>query len=152
MEREITYNEALQKCQFLAAKSECCTYDLIQKMYRWGVSPEVSAKVIDSLSNYRFVDDLRYAIAFVRDKTRFNHWGRIKTTMMLRQKRISEEFINQAFEELPMSDYQRAFEIERDKKIRQLRGTESFECNRKTAAYLIQKGFEPNYVFQHLRT
>ena len=150
MEREVTYSEALQRCQFLAAKSECCTYDLAQKMYRWGVSAEVSQKVIASLVEDRFVDDLRYATAYVRDKTRLNHWGRVKTTMMLRQKRISQEIVNEAFNEMPDTDYIRAFEVERDKKLKQLRALQPFERNRKTAAYLIQKGFEPDFVFRNL--
>ena len=70
---------------------------------------------------------------------------------MLRQKHIDKQVINEAFNELPESDYQRAFEAERDKKLRQLRALKPFERNRKTAAYLIQKGFEPDFVFKNLK-
>lgn len=150
MEREITFDEALQKCQFLAAKGECCTFDLQQKMNRWGASQKVATEVIKALIDDQFVDDQRYATAFVRDKTRFNHWGRIKTTMQLHLKHIPKEIIKQAFTELPEADYQHAFETERDKKLKQLRALQPFERNRKTAAYLIQKGFEPDFVFKNL--
>lgn len=146
----MTFDEALDRCRFLAAKGECCTFDLEQKMHNWGVqSPDIQ-RVIDSLVAERFVDNLRFATAYVRDKTRFNHWGRVKTTLMLRQKHIDKQVINEAFNELLESDYQRAFEAERDKKLRQLRALKPFERNRKTAAYLIQKGFEPDFVFKNL--
>ena len=150
MEREMTFDEALDRCRFLAAKGECCTFDLEQKMRNWGVQSADIQRVIESLVAERFVDNLRFATAYVRDKTRFNHWGRVKTTLMLRQKHIDKQVINEAFNELPESDYQRAFEAERDKKLRQLRALKPFERNRKTAAYLIQKGFEPNFVFNNL--
>lgn len=150
MEREMTFDEALDRCRFLAAKGECCTFDLEQKMRNWGVQSTDIQRVIESLVAERFVDNLRFAIAYVRDKTRFNHWGRVKTTLMLRQKHIDQQVINEAFNELPESDYQRAFEAERDKKLRQLRALKPFERNRKTAAYLIQKGFEPDFVFKNL--
>lgn len=150
MEREMTFDEALERCRFLAAKGECCTFDLEQKMRNWGVQSADIQRVVESLIADRFVDNLRFAIAYVRDKTRFNHWGRVKTTLMLRQKHIDKQTINEAFNELPESDYQRAFEAERDKKMRQLRALKPFERNRKTAAYLIQKGFEPDLVFKNL--
>ena len=150
MEREMTFDEALERCRFLAAKGECCTFDLEQKMRNWGVQSADIQRVIESLVAERFVDNLRFATAYVRDKTRFNHWGRVKTTLMLRQKHIDKQVINEAFNELPESDYQRAFEDERDKKMRQLRALKPFERNRKTAAYLIQKGFEPDFVFKNL--
>ena len=150
MEREMTFDEALDRCRFLAAKGECCTFDLEQKMRNWGVQSTDIQRVIESLVAERFVDNLRFATAYVRDKTRFNHWGRVKTTLMLRQKHIDKQTINEAFNELPESDYQSAFEAERDKKLRQLRALKPFERNRKTAAYLIQKGFEPDFVFKNL--
>lgn len=146
----MTFDEALDRCRFLAAKGECCTFDLEQKMHNWGVQSADIQRVIESLVAERFVDNLRFATAYVRDKTRFNHWGRVKTTLMLRQKHIDKQVINEAFNELPESDYQRAFEDERDKKLRQLRALKPFERNRKTAAYLIQKGFEPDFVFKNL--
>lgn len=150
MEREMTFEEALERCRLLAAKGECCTFDLEQKMHNWGVQSVDIQQVIESLVAERFVDNLRFATAYVRDKTRFNHWGRVKTTLMLRQKHIDKQVINEAFNELPESDYQRAYEAERDKKLRQLRALKPFERNRKTAAYLIQKGFEPDFVFKNL--
>lgn len=150
MESELTYAEVLAKCQFLSAKCEYCIYDMKQKMYRWGVPADLQQKVVDSLVEDKFVDDLRFATAYVKDKTRFNHWGRVKTTIMLRQKHIAQSVINEAFAELPEQDYQRAFEVERDKKLKQLRTLEPFPRRQKTASYLIQKGFEPDMVFKEL--
>ena len=150
MEREMTFEEALERCRLLATKGECCTFDLEQKMRNWGVQSTDIQRIITSLIDERYVDNLRFSIAYVRDKTRFNHWGRIKTRLMLRQKHIPQGTIDEAFTELPESDYQKAFEAERDKKMRQLRALKPFERNRKTAAYLIQKGFEPDVVFKNL--
>mgnify|MGYP002625498955 CR=1 FL=1 len=150
MEREMTFDEALSRCQMLAARSECCSSDMMLKMQRWQVPADIRQRVLKQLIDEKFIDDNRYAISFVRDKTRFNHWGRIKTTLMLRQKKIAPAAIDNAFAELPKTDYQKALTYESDKKLKQLRTLQPFERRQKTAAYLIQKGFEPDLVFKNL--
>jgi len=140
----------MNKCMELASRGEVCSFDIEQKLKRWGLATNDIDKIIDRLIDEKYVDNQRYAEAYVRDKTRFNHWGRIKTTMMLRQKRISQTTINKAFDELNDNDYYAAMEHELLKKMRQHKALPKFERNQKSAYYVIQKGFEPLLVFDSI--
>ena len=54
MEREMTFEEALERCRLLAAKGECCTFDLEQKMRNWGISSADIQRIITSLTILSF--------------------------------------------------------------------------------------------------
>jgi regulatory protein len=151
MEPVTNYKTALDRCRRLASKSEICPADLIEKLKHWGIEPEQIDKIIDNLTKEKFIDEQRYANAFVKDKTRFNHWGRIKTTAMLKQKRIQQSVINKAFSELDEKDYLSVFEFEMEKKDRSLKAKPSFERRQKVASYLLSKGFEPELVFDRIK-
>lgn len=150
MERRISFEWAMSKCMELASRGEVCSFDIEQKLKRWGLATQDIDKIIDRLIDEKYVDDQRFAEAYVRDKTRFNHWGRIKTTMMLRQKRVSQSTINKAFDELDVNEYYAAMEHELLKKMRQHKALPKFERNQKSAYSVIQKGFEPSLVFDSI--
>lgn len=57
---------------------------------------EVVAKLVEE----RYVDDLRYATAFARDKASIAGWGEAKIRYMLSSKGIDRELIAQALDEV----------------------------------------------------
>jgi len=61
------------------------------------LSEEEKEAVIQKLKEGRFIDEARYAHSFIGDKLRFNRWGRKKIELMLHQKQLPGEVINQAF-------------------------------------------------------
>ena len=68
------------------------------------------------LCQHKFIDDTRYARIYTEDKLRFNHWGKQKIGLMLRQKGISPEIIAEALNEIDHSQYkQNCLEILKQK-------------------------------------
>ena len=86
--------QALMRLESLCARSEQSTWELRQKLMRWGIDDAASGKIIEQLVKTKFVDDCRFAHAYCRDKFRFSRWGKVKITNGLVQKRISKEYIN----------------------------------------------------------
>lgn len=74
--KTITPEQARQRIEHLCAKAERCTYEMSRKLLGWGIEERKAREIIDNLVDQRFIDDSRYAKAFVRDKYRFQHWGR----------------------------------------------------------------------------
>lgn len=60
------------------------------------VSEEDAAKVMQRLCQERYVDDLRYARAFARDKSTISGWGATKISYMLRSKGVDALTIAEA--------------------------------------------------------
>ena len=59
----------------------------------------IVAEIVAQLVEERFVDDRRFAAAFVRDKLKFNGWGRQKIVYRLRALGVDEAIIREAVEE-----------------------------------------------------
>ena len=103
--------KALETMRKLCASREMCTADILAKLVRMGVETEEQHNIIKSLTEDKFLDDSRYASAYVRDKSRLAGWGAIKIKYALRQKSISDQIISAALESID-----KAGEIERLRK------------------------------------
>jgi regulatory protein len=64
---------------------------------------EEAQKILNTLVEERYVDDLRYAEAFARDKSSIAGWGVAKIRYMLSAKGVDRELISAALEEIDQS-------------------------------------------------
>lgn len=130
----------------MCIKAEHCTAEVREKLRQWGVHPDDAAEIIEALIARRFVDDKRFAAAFVRDKYRFARWGRRKIEMALRQKRISDAIINQAFEEIDNEEYTRILTELLAAKAKTLGPLTDYENRVKLFRFALSRGFESSLV------
>ncbi len=107
-------------------------------------------KVLQTLKKEGFIDESRYAGMFVRDKLRFNHWGKIKIRYMLAAKKIPEEIIDEAIREIDDKAYAETLKEELIKKRRQIKDDNYFTVRNKLARFGQQRGFESGLIFQVL--
>lgn len=96
---------ATLRLEDLCARSEQCSSDLRRKLSGWGISSSDSDSIMRHLSENRFVDDSRFARAFVRDRYRFAGWGRRKIISGLYAKRIAKGMIDDAMAEIDVRQY-----------------------------------------------
>lgn len=83
---------------------EMCGAEIAARLNRRGIPAQVTARIIDKLREGRFIDERRYAKAFVRDKLRFNGWGQWKIFAALRGKGIPENLVREALDEIDCND------------------------------------------------
>ena len=96
---------ALSRLESLCARSEQCSFDLRRKLSTWGIGADTADKIVMHLERDGFVDDARYAVAYVRDKYRFARWGRNKIRMGLAAKRISSTDVREALDAIDDEEY-----------------------------------------------
>lgn len=142
--------KALNKVMELCSKKEVSEYDVRLKLKKWEVPEHHENEIIKQLEQENFIDEERYANAYVNDKFRFNHWGKIKIKMYLKHKQVGEQAINQALEGIDEELYFSTIKTEIAKKQRTVKGKNAFDTKNKIAKYAISKGFEPNLVFAAL--
>ena len=90
-----TVEQALASLMRECARSERSSGDALRLMKRWGLSDADAQRVLQRLQAERFIDDCRYAEAFVRDKLNLSGWGAYKIKSALRTKGVSNEIINE---------------------------------------------------------
>ena len=144
--RVLNIEQGLQRAAGLCCQSEHCVADITEKLLRWGVSREDSDRIIDRLIDEKYIDESRYALAYVRDKVRFSHWGRVKIKSMLRMLRISEQDISNAFDSFDEDEYLGVLEGVIESKRKTLPEAESYASRVKLIRFALQRGFEMHEI------
>ena len=145
-EKQITYEKALSKAMYLCSKAEKCKSEIRKKLFDWKVAPTEHNKIILELEKQQFIDEERFAKFYVRDKFKFNNWGKIKIKAMLFQKQIPEKIINGAIEQITEKDYLNTLTNILKNKEKQIKETDVYKKKNKLLKFAASKGFEPNLI------
>lgn len=145
--RDKTPDEAYESLCRLCARAEKASGDALRLMRGWGLDDERSRAVLDRLLRERFIDDSRYAAAFVREKMRFSGWGAYKIRSALAAKRIDKSIIEAALREFGPSDRENTAERLRGQLVRRLR-TVRHDDPRKVRAALMRYGLSLGYDYE----
>ena len=149
--KPLTPDQVLDKMAKYCAYQERCVKDVRDKLKTFEISEEEKAKILDYLLDNRFVNDERYAKAFVRGKVNQSGWGVNKTRFHLIQKGIDKNIIEEALGQTDEEAYrQRLIDILKTKS-KTVKAENDFEKKRKLAAYAMQKGFEGSLVWEVLK-
>lgn len=136
---------ALNRAMALCASREYCSADIRSKLESWGIGTTEAEKIISGLIREKFLDDSRYAHAFVRDKFKYNKWGRMKIAAGLRQKKIAEEIIRNALGEIDEARYMDMIRETLNSHRKSVRAKNQYDLRGKLLRYGLSKGFE-NYL------
>ena len=146
--KEVSEQGAYLQLAQLCARAEHCQYELTEKMRRWGLSDEAQARVMQRLVSERYVDDERYTQAFVRDKIRYNKWGRRKVEQALWQKHIDKDIREQILNEVDDDEYLSVLRPLLKQKQKTLKGGTDYERNQKLVKFALQRGFTYDIIRQ----
>ena len=137
-----TAQQALQSLMRLCARSEKSSGDALRLMNQWQVPQSECGAVLDKLLKDRFIDDSRYAEAYVREKSRLSGWGARKIAMQLRQKGVSQDVIAEALKQLD-SDIELPRLVEKlRRKARTTKYSSDYELRGKLLRYALSLGFD----------
>ena len=132
----------------LCAQAEHCQYEMLEKMRRWELDDEAQARVMQRLVSERYVDDERYARAFVKDKVRYNKWGRRKVEQALWQKHIDEDIRQQVLDEIDDEEYISVLRPLLKQKRRSTKAANDYQLNQKLMRFALGRGFTFDIIRQ----
>jgi regulatory protein len=146
--KEVSEQGAYLQLAQLCARSEHCQYELTEKMRRWEMADEAQARVMARLVAERYVDDERYTRAFVRDKIRYNKWGRRKVEQALWMKRIDKDIQQRVLSEVDDSEYLSVLRPLLRQKRRSVKAASDYELNQKLVKFALSRGFTFDIIRQ----
>ncbi len=138
----MTFNEALQKGAAYCALSEKCEQDVTEKLQHFDMSSLDCKKVIAQLRQDDFINDERFCNYYVRDKFRFNRWGKIKIAHMLTNKKLPEEIIQKALNTIDEGEYEETLYNILETKLKTLTYKFEYERQGKLFRFAQSRGFE----------
>jgi regulatory protein len=148
MKKEMTEQEAYLQLSALCAQAEHCQREMREKMRRWELDETVQNRVLDRLVRERFVDDERYARAFVKDKIRYNKWGRRKVQQALWQKGIDSEIQRKVLDEIDEKEYLDILRPLLRQKRKSIKAQNDYELNQKLLRFALGRGYTFDIIRQ----
>jgi regulatory protein len=145
MKSECKYSflEAKSKLEALCAYQERCQFELDQKLISWGFNEEDRNALLADLISNRYLDEERFALAFVSGKFRIKKWGRIKIRAHMKQKRISDHSIKKGLAQIDPDEYWNTLVDQARKKVSELKKPEhKWQKKARIIRYLQSRGFE----------
>jgi regulatory protein len=133
--------EALTKAAHLCSKGEHCAADIREKLYQWGFEGDAD-HIVNTLQQQGFINEERYARAYINDKYRFAKWGRIKIEQGLRQKQIPSQVFRPLMEEvIDQSEYLQILRDLLKQKQKTLKEEDDYTLRAKLTRFALQRGF-----------
>lgn len=150
MEQGLSDKQVLLKAAAYCAQSEHCTLEVVHKLNQWGVTSDSHEAILAFLEKEGYLDNQRYADAFVRDKFRYNKWGKVKIARALREKEVEREFIEHALSVLDDEDYRSVLLELLKGKQRTLKSKSTYEEKQKLIRFALGRGFEMKEILKCL--
>ena len=150
MKKDMTEQEAYLQLAALCAQAEHCQQEMRDKMRRWELDETVQNRIVTRLVKERYVDDERYARAFVKDKIRYNKWGRRKVQQALWQKHVDADIQQRVLDEIDEKEYLDILRPLLKQKRKSIKAESDYELNQKLVRFALGRGFGFDIIRQCL--
>lgn len=148
MKKEMTEQEAYLQLAALCAQAEHCEQEMRDKMKRWEIDEMAQNRIIQRLVEERYVDNERYARAFVKDKIRYNKWGRRKVQQALWMKRIDNDIQQRILDEIDDKEYLDVLRPLLKQKRKSIKAESDYALNQKLVRFALSRGFTFDIIRQ----
>ncbi len=142
-----TVEEAKRKLEQYCSYQERCHKEVNQKLLNMHMIPQAIDQIIVHLLDNNFLNEERFANAFVRGKFRIKKWGRYRITQELKQKDITKNLITAALKQITDAEYMQTFHELSEKKAASIKETNTQKKKKKLADYLLYRGWESHLVY-----
>jgi regulatory protein len=144
------FKASLNRAMALCASREYCVSEIHDKLIAWGLSEKESTIITDRLKKENFINEERYAVSFVKDKFRYNKWGRVKIAAHLRVKKIPSTLTDLAMNSIDNDTYRKALEDLLCAHRRTVKARNTYDLKGKLMRYGLSKGFESQLLYDIL--
>ena len=133
-------DNVLDRMRSLCSRREYCRSDIMKKaMTAFEGDRHKAEEVLKVLVEEKYIDEVRYASAFARDKSSLAGWGKTKIRYMLSSKGISREIIDSALEDVDDSKAKTRLEKLMENKYRSLK--DDPQCKLKMLRFALGRGY-----------
>ena len=142
---------ALKKAASWCAYQERSQQEVRDKLYEWNMFANEVEDIISTLIIENFLNEERFAFAYVSGKFNIKKWGKIKIRQRLRFKRVPEKIIIKALNSIDDENYMATLQEIYEKKQRVEGEKNKLKRRFKILKYLQSKGFENDLIFLLLK-
>ncbi|WP_299675577.1 regulatory protein RecX [uncultured Dokdonia sp.] len=144
-----TVEEAKRSLERYCVYQDRCHQEVRKKLLEMRMIPDAIDVIIGHLIEHNFLNEERFAKAFVRGKFNHKSWGKQRIVRELKIRKISDYLIKIGLKEISEETYLEVFDTLSRKRIQQL-SSEKDRCKKrkKLSDYLLYRGWEGDLVYQ----
>lgn len=142
---------ALAKAEHYCAYQERSQQEVRDKLYEWGLYNTMVENVIVQLIQNNFLNEERFANAYVQGKFSQKGWGKNKIKQGLKFKRVSDVLIKKALNNINSDDYLRVLGGVLQKKAAILNEKDPYKRRYKLQQYALSRGYENDIISDVLK-
>ena len=150
MSEKALFKIALEKAMAQCSRREYCSDDIRNKLSLWGVDNDDIGKILRILISDNFINESRYATAFVRDKFKYNKWGKVKISAHLRGKKVPQDIIRSALDSIDNDLYIKLLRELIEAHRKSVKAKNQYDLKAKLLRYGLSKGFESSLLYDIL--
>ena len=140
-------SDSLSKIKNYCSKREVCVYDARKKLNSWGI--DETDEIIQTLIKDSFIDEKRYAFAYVNDHYKIKKWGKNKIKAVLVGKNIPTKIIELALESIDTKLYLQNLESAYKNKLKSMSKSENTITKiEKLKRHLLSRGYELELILK----
>lgn len=142
---------ALAKAEHYCAYQERSQQEVRNKLYEWGLWSSDVEELIAELIQTNFLNEERFAMAYVSGKFNIKKWGKIKIKQGLKLKRVPDKMILNALKSINYDNYLNTIKLTAEKKLSLITEKDPYKKRYKLISYLLSKGFENDLITEVLK-
>lgn len=139
-------NEARDKIRAYCLYRERSQTETRDKLLGYGLLPEIADTLLSELIQERFVDEERFARAYVRGKYRIKRWGKTRIKQGLYPHKLSDYVLRKAFSEIDPDQYFENLQYLAAKRWPFTKAKNDYQRRQKLFAYLMRQGYESDLI------
>jgi len=149
--KPLTVENALLKAETMCARAEYSTKEILQRVMGWGVSRADAESVVEQLVDEGFIDNRRFAMAYVRQQAESAGWGQRKIALAMMRKGIDREDVAEALSCIDPGVWMQVATSLAMAKWRSLGRPLDYEARVKVFRYLAGRGYDSTTINEALR-
>ena len=142
---------ALAKAEHFCAYQERAQQDVRDKLYDWGLWPDAVENIIVKLIGDNFLNEERFAKAYVKGKFKQKAWGRVKIKQGLKFKKLPDVLIKKALLTIDADDYLVMLAKVLNKKAALIKEKDDYKRRYKLQQYAMSRGYESDLIADILK-
>lgn len=148
--KEHQQQQAYTRMAQLCSRTEYCESDIRKKLSAFSLDSSAVDEIILNLRSEKFLDDERYAKAYISDKFRINRWGKVKLRYSLKMKGLPANVIEIALGNIDDEKYKAVLIKTMKDKARTIKKKNKFEKMGQVIRFAQSRGFEPEIIHRYL--
>ena len=150
LQKTYTVDEAQKKLENYCAYQERCHKEVRNKLRDMRMIPEAIDNIMVHLIQHNYLNEERFAKAYVSGKFRIKKWGKNRLLRELKFREISKYSIDSAMKEIDLDDYYLTLDELVIKRIDQVNEKNIYKKKKKVADYLLYRGWESHLIYEKL--